>query len=101
TRSKDGYENQSWKDAGEALVYPDGTLVKGPKALCELQGYVYDAWRRMAEIFDALGKPGRARELRAKAAVMFERFNEAFWDEESGFYALALDGDKRRVLTVA
>ena len=43
-----------------AVVYPDGTLVKGPKALCELQGYVYDAWLRMAEIFDALGKPDRA-----------------------------------------
>ncbi len=35
------------------LVYPDGTLVKGPKATCELQGYVYDAWLRMAEIYDA------------------------------------------------
>ena len=42
------------------MVYPDGSLVKGPKALCELQGYVYDAWLRMAEIFDELGKPGRA-----------------------------------------
>src|SRR5258707_13503967 len=29
------------------------------------------------------------------------RFNEAFWDEEIGFYAYALDGDKNKVLTVA
>src|SRR5262245_26061722 len=55
----------------------------------------------MAEIFQALDKPDRARELRAKAAKLFEQFNEIFWDEESGFYALALDGDKKKVLTVA
>ncbi len=101
TRSPAGYENMGWKDSGDCIVYPDGSLVKGPKALCELQGYVYDAWLRMAEIFDALGKHSRARELRAKAAVLFKQFNEAFWDEEFGFYALALDGDKKRVLTVA
>jgi glycogen debranching enzyme len=101
TRSPDGYENQGWKDAGEALVYPDGTLVKGPKALCELQGYVYDAWQRMAEIYDELGEPAKAGRLRAKARRLFERFNEAFWDEESGFYAFCLDGEKKPVLSVA
>ena len=58
TRSPDGYENMAWKDAGDSMIYPDGSLVKGPKALCELQGYVYDAWLRMAEIFDELGEPG-------------------------------------------
>ena len=101
TRSSAGYENMGWKDSGEALVYPDGTLVKGPKALCELQGYVYDAWRRMAEIYDALGRPERASELRGKAAALYTRFNEAFWDEESGFYAFCLDGEKRKVTTIA
>jgi glycogen debranching enzyme len=101
TRSSAGYENMAWKDSGDAVMYPDGSLVKGPKALCELQGYVYSAWVRMAEVFDALGKPERAQALRAKAAVLFARFNEAFWDEELGFYAYALDGDKNKVLTVA
>jgi glycogen debranching enzyme len=101
TRSKHGYENQSWKDAGEAIVYPDGSLVKGPKALCELQGYVYDAWLRMAQVFEALGKPDRARALTEKAERLYHRFNEAFWDEEAGFYALCLDGDKKKVMSVA
>jgi glycogen debranching enzyme len=101
TRSPVGYENMSWKDSGDSIVYPDGSLVKGPKAVCELQGYVYDAWVRTADIFDALGKPSRARKLRAKAAALFERFNAAFWDDELGFYALALDGEKRKVLTIA
>jgi glycogen debranching enzyme len=101
TRSPVGYENMAWKDSGDAVMYPDGSLVKGPKALCELQGYVYDAWLRMAEVFDALGKPERATELRSKASALSTRFNEAFWDEEFGFYAYALDGDKKKVLTIA
>jgi glycogen debranching enzyme len=101
TRSPEGYENQGWKDAGEALVNADGTLVKGPKALCELQGYVYDAWQCMAEIYQYLGNAQRADALRAKAKVLFERFNATFWDEETGFYAFALDGDKKKVTSVA
>ena len=54
TRSPVGYENQGWKDSGDAVMNVDGSLVKGPKALCELQGYVYDAWLRMAQIYEAL-----------------------------------------------
>ncbi len=62
TRSPVGYENMAWKDAGDSMNYADGTPVKGPKALCELQGYVYDAWLRMAEIYDELGCAERRRE---------------------------------------
>ena len=101
TRSPAGYENMGWKDSGEAVMYPDGTLVKGPKALCELQGYVYDAWLRMAQIYSALGETAKSDALRNKAADLFTRFNAAFWDEASGFYAYALDGEKNKVLTVA
>jgi glycogen debranching enzyme len=101
TRSTAGYENMGWKDSGEAVMYPDGTLVKGPKALCELQGYVYDAWLRMAQIYSALGETAKSDRLRNKAADLFVRFNAAFWDDQSGFYAYALDGEKNKVLTVA
>jgi len=101
TRSKAGYENMAWKDSGDGVMYPDGTLVRGPKALCELQGYVYDAWLRMAEIYDELDSKRRANGLRRKAAALFRKFNDAFWDEKSGFYAYALDGDKKKVLSVA
>ena len=101
TRSTAGYENMAWKDSGDSVMYPDGTLVRGPKALCELQGYVYDAWLRMAEIYDELDNKRRASQLRKKAALLFKKFNEVFWDEKSGFYAYALDGDKKKVLSVA
>ena len=100
TRSKDGYANQGWKDSGDSLRHTDGTLAKGPKALCELQGYVFDAWQRMAEVFEALGRTEDARALREKARVLQQRFDEAFWDESEGFYAHALDGEKRPVMSV-
>ena len=101
TRSTAGYENMAWKDSGDSVMYPDGTLVRGPKALCELQGYVYDAWLRMAEVYDEIDDKRRANRLRKKAAVLFKKFNEAFWDEKSEFYAYALDGEKNKVLSVA
>ena len=101
TRSSAGYENTGWKDSGDAVMYEDGTLVKGPKALCELQGYVYDAWLRMAEIYDEIGSHDRAKHLREKAAALFQKFNDLFWNEELGFYAYTLDGDKKPVFSVA
>jgi glycogen debranching enzyme len=101
TRSKNGYENMAWKDSGDSSCNTDGSLVKGPKALCELQGYVYDAWQRMAEVYDELALPDRAAALRAKAAALFQKFNEVFWDEAGGFYAFMLDGEKRPVWSVA
>jgi len=101
TRSVAGYENMGWKDSGDAVVHTDGRLVDGPKALCELQGYVYDAWLRMAQIYLELGNEVRAKQLRAKAEALFAKFNDAFWDEAGGYYAYALDGDKKQVLSVA
>jgi glycogen debranching enzyme len=101
TRSPAGYENMAWKDAQDSMVYDDGTPVKGPKALCELQGYVYDAWLRMAEVYDALGKAEQAGRLRAKSAKLYDQFNDVFWTEQNGFYAYMLDGQKRPVWTVA
>lgn len=100
TRSEAGLENQGWKDSGNAVMYPDGTLVRGPKALCELQGYVYDAWLCMAGIYEELGDDRKAHTLRKKAKRLYEQFNEKFWDEGIGFYAYALDGEKKKVLSV-
>jgi glycogen debranching enzyme len=100
-RSERGYENMSWKDAGDAVVYPDGNQVKQPKALCELQGYVYDAKVRMAEAFEELGEPQRAGELRAQAADLRRRFNATFWVEREGCFAYGLDPHKRVIETVA
>jgi glycogen debranching enzyme len=89
-----------WKDASDAVVYPDGRPVPQPKALCELQGYVFDAWQRMAEVFDALGEPGHAAALREKATALQRRFEAAFWCEDLGCYAFCLDPAKQPVRVV-
>ncbi len=101
TFSAQGYENMGWKDSGDAVVYPDGSQVKQPKALCELQGYVFDAWMRMAEVFAALGETDRAAALRKKAGDLQARFEAAFWCEEIGCYAYGLDAQKQQIRTIA
>ncbi|MBW4556679.1 MAG: amylo-alpha-1,6-glucosidase [Trichormus sp. ATA11-4-KO1] len=97
TQSSGGIENQGWKDSGNAIVYPDGSQVKAPKALCELQGYVFDAWMRMAEVFDVLGESNFAQELRIKAAKLQVRFEEQFWSDDLDCYVFTLDPDKQPV----
>lgn len=101
TRSSNGYENMGWKDSGDAIVYPDGSQVKQPKALCELQAYTFDAWMRMAEVFEALGETDRAAELRRKAKNLQTSFEQRFWCEEIGTYAFGLDPAKEPIRTVA
>jgi glycogen debranching enzyme len=96
-----GYHNQSWKDAGDALVYPDGRQVEQPIATCELQGYVFDAKLRLAELIEILGDHAGAGELRRAANKLKQNFNAAFWMETEGTYAFALDPDKQQVRSIA
>jgi glycogen debranching enzyme len=99
-RSTRGLRNQGWKDSYDAVVHTDGTLAEGPIALVEVQGYVYMAKQRVADVFDALGDRETAERLRAEAAHLRARFNEAFWMEDERYFAAALDGEKSQVRTV-
>ena len=101
SRSKDGIQNQGWKDSGDAIRAIDGTIVNAPIALCETQGQVYDAWRRAADLYDIRGQPERAQVLRQKADALSERFNTRFWMEDEGFYCLGLDGNKQQIRSIA
>lgn len=101
TFSPQGYHNMGWKDAGDAVVYPDGSIVEQPIATCELQGYVYDAKTRMTTIFETLGESGTAAQLRREAEDLKRRFNETFWMEDEGFYAYAFDPKKELVRSIA
>ncbi|HSL77071.1 MAG TPA: glycogen debranching N-terminal domain-containing protein [Candidatus Limnocylindrales bacterium] len=101
TRSTHGFYNQGWKDAGDAIVEADGTLAPLPIGTCELQGYVFDAKTRMAEIYEVLGRDKDARRLRREAQRLYERVNEAFWWEEEGTYYLGLNGRKEGIRSVA
>jgi glycogen debranching enzyme len=99
-RSPGGMRNQGWKDSNDAVVHADGRLAEPPIALAEVQGYVYLAKERMADVYEALGQRERARELLAQAEELRRRFNEAFWMEDERYFAMALDADKRQVRTV-
>ncbi|MCX6021867.1 MAG: hypothetical protein NTZ05_09080 [Chloroflexi bacterium] len=99
--SQKGIANQGWKDSWDAIVHADGSLAQPPISLVEVQGYVYAGKLGMAGIYDALGQPGRAAELRAEARALKLRFNQAFWSDDLGFYALALDGSKRPAASVS
>jgi glycogen debranching enzyme len=93
---ENGLVNQGWKDSSDSVFHADGALAQGPIALCEVQGYVFAAKRAAAKIAEALGHTTRAKRLEHEAQELAARFDDAFWCEEIGTYAIALDGDKRR-----
>ncbi len=101
TFSSLGYENLAWKDSPNSVMYADGSQVKQPKALCELQGYVYDAKVRMVEVFRALGDEQRAQELQEQAETLKRNFNRVFWLENEDYFAYGLDPQKKQITTVA
>jgi glycogen debranching enzyme len=98
-RSERGLVNQSWKDSGDSQRFHDGRLAEAPIAPCEVQGYVYDAKQRAAELArDVWGDSELADRLETEAADLQKRFDDAFWCEaRGGYYALALDGQKAKV----
>jgi glycogen debranching enzyme len=98
-RTQRGLANQSWKDSGDSQRFADGRLAKTPIAPAEVQGYVYDAKLRLAELARAVWRDrALADRLERDAGELRARFDEAYWvDRRGGYYALALDGDKRPV----
>ncbi|HJV29965.1 MAG TPA: glycogen debranching N-terminal domain-containing protein [Gaiellaceae bacterium] len=98
-RTDRGLDNQSWKDSFDSQRFSDGRFAKTPIAPCEVQGYVYDAKRRMAELArDVWRDRELADRLNREAKELRDRFDEAFWvDKHGGYYALALDRDKNKV----
>jgi len=93
--SEQGLANQGWKDSYDAIFHADGRLAEGQIALAEVQGYVFAGKRLASRCASRLGRHEIARRLDADARLLAERFEEAFWCEELGTYALALDGDKK------
>ena len=93
-----GLENQCWKDSWNSIQFADGTLSRLPRATCEIQGYVYDAKRRCARLARQLwNDPALAEQLEKEAAELKRRFNQDYWLEDREFFALAIDGDGRKV----
>ncbi|MEX0773735.1 MAG: glycogen debranching N-terminal domain-containing protein [Balneolales bacterium] len=93
-KSKSGLFNQGWKDADNAIHHADGKLADSPIALCEVQGYVYDAKIKAAGLAQAMGLSDVVVKLESQAHILKKRFNTTFWDDELGTFILALDKDK-------
>ena len=95
---KTGLENQCWKDSWNSILFADGTMSKLPRATCEIQGYVYDAKVRTARLARTFwNDPALADRLEQEAADLKVRFNRDFWLPERDAFALAIDGDGRKV----
>lgn len=108
----EGLSNQGWKDSGDAIRWRDGSLAHGPIALCEVQGYAYEAAMLAAALLEELGHIGAElpvtahdakqwtpAELRDWASALRSRFNATFWVEtpEGRYPAIGLDRDKRPI----
>ena len=95
--SGSGLSNQGWKDSGDGVRWSDGTIAERPLALCEVQGYAYEAAISGAAVLEHFGED--ASPLRKWAAELRERFRTSFWleDEHGRYPAIALDGAKRPV----
>ncbi|HEX8904388.1 MAG TPA: glycogen debranching N-terminal domain-containing protein, partial [Longimicrobiaceae bacterium] len=91
----EGLSNQGWKDSWDSIFHADGRLAEGPIALIEVQAYAYAAWLGGARVARALGRGRRAEALEARAETLRQCFDAAFWCEDIGTYALALDGAKQ------
>ncbi|MEY9210835.1 amylo-alpha-1,6-glucosidase [Thermobifida halotolerans] len=100
-RSGRGLANQGWKDSGDSIQWRSGTLAEGPIALCEVQGYAYEAAVAGARLLSHFGEPGAAG-LGAWAAALKSRFASSYWvsTPEGRYPAVALDARKRPVDTL-
>jgi glycogen debranching enzyme len=93
-----GLENQCWKDSWNSILFADGSVASTPRATCEIQGYTYDAKVRCARLARTVWQDApMAARLEKEAQELKRRFNQDFWIPERGFFALALDGSKRKV----
>ncbi|QYJ16679.1 hypothetical protein Rxycam_02514 [Rubrobacter xylanophilus DSM 9941] len=100
-RSTAGLENHGWKDSDDSMLFRDGRRAGGKISPCEVQGYAYDALLRTANLAGSVwGDAGLAGRLRDEAGGLRERFDRNYWMEERGYYALALDGEGRKVDSV-
>ncbi len=96
-RSGSHITHQVWKDSIDSLNDADGMPVEGLVAAVEVQGYLYAAYARLADVASAMGERVWATQLRDRAAQIQAIVEERFWLDSEGFYAQALDGDKQPV----
>lgn len=96
-----GLVNQGWKDSFDGITFASGKIAEPPIALAEVQGYTYAAYLARAHFAHEDGDVEVTEYWSNKAAVLKRRFNEAFWLPDRGYFAIALDAEKRPVDALA
>ena len=100
-KTKEGLKNQGWKDSEDSISFATGELAEPPIALAEVQGYVYAAKSKMADLYTLLGRVEKAKKLKREALLLKRKFNRDFWMADKQYYAIALDGKKNRVDSIS
>jgi len=93
-RSSKGLVQQGWKDSNDSVFHSDGRMAEPPIALCEVQAYVYAAKLSASLMARALQEGEFADKLQREAKTLRSKFEQSFWCEDLGMYALALDWRK-------
>lgn len=101
TASDQGLVNQGWKDSIDAIINSDGSFVRPPVALVEVQGYVYRAKLALADLYERTGAADRAAQLRSSADALRSKFNKDYWNADLGAYSLALQARGRPASVLA
>ncbi|HEX7959396.1 MAG TPA: glycogen debranching N-terminal domain-containing protein [Terriglobales bacterium] len=100
-RSPKGLTNQGWKDSWDANMHRDGSVAAPPIALVEVQGYVYEAQYRMSQLLRQFGHSEQADQLKRRASELAKKIEKSYWMPNEGFYAMALDSDKRQLQVIS
>jgi glycogen debranching enzyme len=100
SRSEQGNKHQGWKDSGDAIVYPDGRQVSPPLGTCEEQAFVYIAKLHLSEVLWWLDEKDLAKRLYHEAQELKKRFNEKYWMEDEGFFAMGLDSQAQPIRSI-
>ncbi|MFH0702819.1 MAG: amylo-alpha-1,6-glucosidase [bacterium] len=101
TKSAQGLRNQGWKDSHNSIVYSNGDLAEPPIALVEVQGYMYAAKIRLAELAGYMGENNLKIKLLGEAQELKDRFHKDFWMEDLQFYAMGLDKDNKPLKVIS
>jgi glycogen debranching enzyme len=101
TRSAQGVKHQAWKDSPDAIVDDEGRQVEPPIATCEEQGFAYLAKLHLSELLWWMDEKDAAKRLFHEATEFKKRFNDAFWMEGEGFFAMGLSAHKRQIKAIS
>lgn len=98
-----GLTQQCWKDSANSIFSMQDwqKLARDPVATCEVQAYAYEALKAGKSFAALMGDTQKSAAYASAAHDLRTRFNDKFWMEGQGCYAMALDGDDAQCAVVS